>query len=127
MRCQHILAVAVGVKMPTDSPAEIIAELKRLTAESAKGPEAVYNAEVQMAEAEQVYDRELSLALLSSEGSIPEKQAKAKLAASDAKFAFDLARAGLNRVKLKVKQLESAQVASSVIAKLVEAEMRMTR
>ena len=109
------------------TPHEIIAELQRLTNEASKGPEAIYKAEVLMAEAEQVYDRELSLALLSSEGSIPEKQAKAKLAASDAKFQFDLAKASLSRMKLKVKQLESAQVAVSVISRLVESEMRLSR
>ena len=80
-----------------------------------------------MAEAERAYDRELSLALLNAPGSVEEKKAHARIAAADSKFQFDLAKAGLNRVKLKVKQLESAQVAVSVISRLTEAEMRLSR
>lgn len=110
------------------TPHEIIAELQRLTAESSKGPQAVYEAEKSVASAELAYDRAFSLALLNADGkTADDRKAAATIGCGDAKFELALARANLSRVKLKVKQLESAQVAVSVISRLTEAEMRLTR
>lgn len=111
----------------SETPQSIIEELRRLTAEASKGPQAVYEAERRVAEAELAYDTEQAHAILSGSGTALERGAQAKLAASEQKFLLDLAKAELNRIKLKLKQLESAQVAVSVISRLVELEWRTTR
>lgn len=114
--------------MDITTPGQVIAELNRLTAEAAKGPQAIYEAEKAVAVAELAYDRSYSLALLNAEGkTADDRKAIAAIESGEPKFELALAKANLNRVKLKLKQLESAQVAASVIARLVESEMRMTR
>jgi len=106
------------------TPKQVIDELNRLMAESQKGIQALYEAEIKVAELENEYDKTISSALLDSDGTIPERQAKAKLAASEIKLALDIAKAGLSRVKVKMKTLDSAQMATSVIAKQVELQWR---
>lgn len=113
--------------MAGETPATIIEELRRLTVEAAKGPAAVYEAEKKVAEAELAYDTANAHAVLSSGGTALERGAQAKLASGEEKFALDIAKAELNRVKLKLRQLESAQVSVSVISRLVELEWRTTR
>jgi len=106
------------------TPAQVINELNRLMGESQKGIQALYDAEIKVAELENDYDKVLSLAFLNSDGTIPERQAKSKLEAGQAKLDLDIAKAGLSRVKVKMKTLESAQMATSVIAKQVELQWR---
>jgi hypothetical protein len=66
----------------------------------------------------------LALGFLEAEGTIPERTAKSKLAASDAKLEYEIARAESNRVKAKLRAIDSAQMAVSVIAKQVELQWR---
>ena len=106
------------------TPAQVIAELNRLIAESQKGVEALYQAEIKVAELENEYDKVLSLSFLNGVGTIPERQAKARLDAGEAKLNLDVAKAGLSRIKVKMKTLDSAQMAVSVIAKQVELQWR---
>lgn len=106
------------------TPSQVIIELNRLMSESSKGVEALYQAEIKVAQLEHDYDREISLAFLSADGPIAERQAKAKLEAGQAKLDLDIAKAGLSRIKVKMKTLESAQMATSVIAKQVELQWR---
>jgi hypothetical protein len=113
--------------MSNETPASIIAELRALTVEAAKGPQAVFNAEQKVAECELAYDTAKARAVISSSGTALEREAQAKLASADEKFALDLAKAEQNRIKLKLRQLESAQVSISVISRLVELEWRVTR
>ena len=103
------------------TPDNVITELQRIQRDLDKAPEALSNAEVKLAEAEAHLDKTEALAMLRSEaGTIAEKQAIARLEAADARLSRDLARAELNRVKTKIKTLESASVATAVIAKQVE-------
>jgi len=107
------------------SPADVISELNRLMAESQKGITALYECEVKVAYLDQNYERDLANGLLNAEGgTAPEKQARAKLAASDAKLQLDIAKAEHNRVKAKLRAIESAQVAVSVISRQVELHWR---
>jgi rRNA-processing protein FCF1 len=106
------------------TPKQVIDELNRLMAESQKGVQALYEAEIKVAELENEYDKTISSALLSSDGTIPERQAKAKLAASEIKLELDIAKAQLSRVKMKLKTLDSAQMATSVIARQVDLQWR---
>lgn len=106
------------------TPQQVISELNRLIGESQKGIQALYEAEVKVAELDQVYERSLALGFLEADGTIPERTAKSKLAASDAKLAYEISKAEMNRVKAKLRSLESAQMAVSVIAKQVELQWR---
>lgn len=102
------------------TPQNVITELQRIQAELAKAPEALFEAEVVLAEAENEYDKAVSLALLNADGTVPERQAKAAIAAANEKLVRDLARAKVSRMKTKIKVLESAQMATSVIGRQVE-------
>jgi hypothetical protein len=106
------------------TPDNVVGELNRLMAESAKGVEALFQAETKVAQLEADYDRALSLAQLEASGTALDRQAAAKLACVDLKFALDIARAEFNRIKMKLRTIESAQVAVSVIAKQVELTFR---
>jgi hypothetical protein len=102
-------------------PQNVITELQRIQADLEKAPEALYQAEVKLAEAENAYDTAEAKALLNAEaGTVTDRQAIAKLESAKAKLDRDLARAEVNRVKTKIRTLESASMATAVIAKQVE-------
>lgn len=113
-----------GLILEILTPSQVISELNRLVAESAKGVEALHRAEVAVAEADLAYERELALAFVNNDGSVADRQAVAKLQAGEKKLALDLAKAELNRVKAKLRSIDSAQVSVSVISRLVELEYR---
>lgn len=106
------------------TPQEVIAELTRLMAEMPKGIQALHDAEIKVAQADQEHEKVLAKAFMDLSGSVADRQAIAKLQASDAKFQLDLAKAELNRVKAKLRSMDSAQVAVSVISRLIELEWR---
>ena len=102
-------------------PSNVISELQRIQSELERAPEALFLAETKLANAENELDKVESLAMLRSEaGTIAEKQMVAKLESAEARLDRDLARAEVNRVKTKLKVLESAAVATAVIARQVE-------
>ena len=107
------------------TPQQVILELNRLMGESQKGIAALFDAEIKVAELDAEYEKQLAMGLLNADGgTAPEKQAKAKLAALPHKLALDIAKAELNRVKAKLRAIDSAQVAVSVIARQVELQWR---
>ena len=106
------------------TPDQVIRELNRLIGESAKGVEALFAAEVKVANLEADYDRALSMAQLEAQGTALDRTATARLKCIDKNLDLNLARAEMNRVKMKLRSIDSAQVAVSVIAKQVEATMR---
>ena len=106
------------------TPDFIISELQRLMAESQRGIQALYEAEIKMINLDADYDHAVSTATLSAEGTALERQSRAKLSAADKKFQVDLARAEYNRIKLKLRAIESAQVSMSVIGKQIELQWK---
>jgi hypothetical protein len=98
----------------------VILELQRLIGESAKAPAAIYDAECKLADCEFEYDRVYNLSLLNSEGAVAVREAIAKLDAADARLAADLAKAELNRIRNKTKQLTDAGMLTATMAKQVE-------
>lgn len=106
------------------TPDMVIQELNRLVNESSKGPLAIYDAECLVADREFEYDRVYSEALLNSEGSVEVRKAIATTDAAEAKLQLNLAKAELNRVKNKVKQLSEAGILVSTIGKQVELTYR---
>lgn len=106
------------------TPQEIIAELTRLMGEMPKGIQALHDAEIKVAEADLEHERQLAKSFINNSGSVADRQAVAKLESAEAKFQLDLAKAELNRVKAKLRSMDSAQVAVSVISRLVEMEWK---
>jgi NADPH-dependent 7-cyano-7-deazaguanine reductase QueF-like protein len=103
----------------------ISASLAELTALNKKGVEALFAAEQELAEAEHELDLVESRAFLSADGSVAERQAKAKLEAAEARLARDLARAGVGRIKMKLRGIESEIMSLATMAKIAQAEMKL--
>jgi hypothetical protein len=54
-----------------------------------------------------------------------ERQARAKLASADARLERDLAKAQVERVRAKLRMIESSIMAQATAAKMVQAEMKL--
>ena len=106
-------------------PSELIQELATLTAENKRGVEALFAAEVALAEAEHELDLVEQKSFIRNQGTIADRTALAKLDSADARLQRDLKRAELNRIKMKVKALESALMAVATQAKLLQAEIKI--
>ena len=106
-------------------PLRIISEIQELTALNRKGVEALFEAEEDLAHAENELDALEARAFLAAEGSVADRTAKAKLEASEARLRRDLARASVNRIKTKLRVIESELVAQSTMAKILQAETRL--
>ena len=116
------------------TPAQVISELNILMARSVKGISLMYEQEVTVAELDNAYERDLALGLLNAGDDLspdvqkkltaPEKQAIARLKASESKLALDLAKAQLNRIKATLKQVDTAIMATGMIGKQVELQWR---
>jgi hypothetical protein len=103
----------------------IVEELSSLTAMSRKGVEALYEAEIGLARAEADLDKAESHAFISGTGSVAEKQAQAKLACSELRFERDLAKAQVNRIRMKLRTIESEIMAQATMSKILQAEMKL--
>lgn len=106
------------------TPDMVIQELNRLVNESAKAPAAIYDAECLVADREFEYDRIYSESFLNSDGSVEARKAIALQDSNEAKLQLSLAKAELNRVKNKAKQLAEAGILISTIGKQVELTYR---
>jgi hypothetical protein len=107
------------------SPSDISQQLTELVNENYRGVNAVYQAEAKLAQAEYDLDTAEQTAFISAEGSVAERTAIAKLNSAEKRLERDLARAEFNRVKLKLKAIESALMASATQAKLLSVEIRL--
>lgn len=107
------------------TPAELIKDLAELTQESRKGADALYAAEVSLAEAEHELDLIEQRAFIKYQGTVADRTAMARLDAADARLQRDLRRAEANRIKVKIKGLESALMAVATQAKLIGVETRL--
>lgn len=108
-----------------NTPQNVISELFRIQQESGKGVEALYQAELKLAEAENHLDKVENLAFINAEGTVADRTALAKLESSDARLARDIARASVNRIRTKMKVLESASMSTATIGKLLDVERRI--
>jgi hypothetical protein len=120
--------------MDITTPAQVISELNRLMNSSSAGINALFEQEVKVAQLDQQYERDLSLGLLNAGSDLPDEQSKkltspekvaiSKLKASEAKLALDIGKAELNRIKSKLKAIDSAIMATGMIGKQVELQWR---
>ena len=106
-------------------PSELIQQLSELTQENRKGAEALYAAEVALAEAEHELDTVEQRAFIKAQGTVADRTALARLEASEARLQRDLRKAEAQRVRMKIKGLESALMAVATQAKLVNTETRI--
>lgn len=107
------------------TPSELIKELAELTQESRRGAEALFTAEIALAEAEHELDLVEQRAFMKYQGTVADRNAMARLDAADARLQRDLRRAEANRIKVKIKGLESALMAVATQAKLINVETRL--
>ena len=113
-----------SVLQPQDTPLTVIAELSHIRAEVQKGISVLYDSECKMADAENAYERELQLSFINAQGTVADRTAISRLQASEKRLAADLARAEWNRVKAKLKALETAQMGIQTSARLMETELK---
>jgi hypothetical protein len=104
---------------------EVITELNRLTSELSKGYEALYEAECNLAEADLRLDKTEQKAFINAQGTVADRTSLARLESAEDRFQRDLRRAEVNRIKTKIRALESALTASQTMARLLEAESRL--
>jgi NADPH-dependent 7-cyano-7-deazaguanine reductase QueF-like protein len=106
-------------------PSDIQRQLAELTAENTKGADALYAAEVRLAEAEHELDLVEQRAFIKSQGTVADRTALAKLESAEARLQRDLRKAEANRIRVKIRSLESNLMAVATQAKLIQVETRM--
>lgn len=107
------------------NPTDIQRQLAELTLENSKGAEALFAAEVRLAEAEHELDLVEQKAFIKAEGTVADRTALAKLESADARLQRDLRKAEANRVRMKIKGLETNIMAVATQAKLIQVESRI--
>ena len=107
------------------NPLEIQKQLAELTAENSKGADALYEAEVKLAHAENELDLIEQRAFIKNQGTVADRTALARLEAAEARLQRDLAKAQANRIRVKIKGLETAIMAAATQAKLIQSELKI--
>ena len=64
-------------------------------------------------------------AFIKAQGTVADRTALARLEAADARLERDLAKAKANRVRVKIKALETSIMATATQAKLIQSEMKL--
>jgi hypothetical protein len=106
-------------------PSNIISELQELIQINRKGVDALFEAEQELAEKENALDKVESQAFLDAQGTVADRQALARLEAADARFERDLSKAKVNRIRTKLRVIESAIMANATMSKIMQAEMKL--
>ena len=104
---------------------EIQRQISDLIAENQKGSTALYEAEVKLAHAEHELDTVEQRSFIKHEGTVANRTALARLEAADVRLQRDLRKAEANRIRLKIKSLETALMAYATQAKLIASEMKL--
>jgi hypothetical protein len=110
-----------------ETPGQVIKELERIRQQSERGIELLAEAERKWLELDSAAEKIEAQALLDAQGTVVDRQAIAKLKASEAKFQADLAKIELNRIKSKIKHLSESMMAVMAAGKLIEMEWRVSR
>ena len=110
-----------------ETPGQVIKELNLIRNQSEKGIEVLAEAERKWIELESEADRIEQTEFLKAQGTVADRTAISKLKSADARFQAELAKAELNRVKSKIKQLSESLMAVMAAGKLVEMEWRTTK
>jgi hypothetical protein len=106
------------------NPTDIQRQLADLIAENQKGATALFEAERLLAEAEYELDLTEQKAFIRAEGTVRDREALSRLEAAEKRLQRDLRRAELNRIRIKIKSIETALMALATQAKLIQSELR---
>lgn len=104
---------------------EIQRALAELIQENSKGSTALFEAEKSLAEAEYELDTAEQKAYIKAQGTVRDREAMAKLESADLRLARDLRKAELNRIRQKIRSIETASMVLATQAKLMNQETRL--
>lgn len=91
------------------TPDQIVNELRAVRAVADKGSDAIYLAERNYDEALLIWQEAWDSAYTVAQGTLAEREIAARASTLDAKKELDIAKAELNRIKNKIRQLDAAQ------------------
>jgi hypothetical protein len=100
-------------------------QIAELIAENSRGYTALFEAERALAEAEYELDNVEQRAFIGADGTVRDREAVARLKSAENRLQRDLRRAEMNRIKTRIKSIETALMALGTQAKLMAAEVRM--
>jgi hypothetical protein len=103
---------------------EIQNQIAELILENHKGTNALFEAERALAEAEYNLDTIEQKAYIKTQGTVADRTALSRLEAAEARLERDLRKAELNRIKVKIKSIETALMALGTQVKLMNVEAR---
>lgn len=106
------------------TPDSIIAEMVDLRRELYKGVDALHNAQIVMANTALEADKAYSLALINAEGTVADREAVARLMSVEQRKEADVAKAVYDRVKTKMRVLETNLSSLQSQGKLIEVMYR---
>jgi hypothetical protein len=106
------------------TPDLVIQELQEIRRQSEKGVQLLAEAEQKYIELDLAAERIEAQALLASEGTVVDRQARAKLESSDARLEASIARVEVQRIKTKLRHLSESMMAVMSAAKMVEITYR---
>jgi hypothetical protein len=107
------------------NPLEIQQQLAELIAENQRGATALFESEKALAEAEYELDLIEQKAFLKAEGTVRDREALARLESADARLRRDLRKAEHQRIKIKIRAIETGLMALATQAKLIQAEAKL--
>jgi hypothetical protein len=102
------------------TPDLIIQELQDIRRQSEKGVELLAHAEQKYIELDLEAERIEAQTLLAAEGTVVDRQARAKLESSQARLEASVARVEVQRIKTKLRHLSESMMAVMSAGKMVE-------
>jgi hypothetical protein len=110
--------------MQIEYPADVIRELNQLRDQAHQAVTELFKLEREGVEAEIVADRIEATALLEAQGTVPERQAYAKLRSLDARKEAEICRIKVNYAKNRMRQISEGINAVQTAGKMIEMQWR---
>ena len=104
------------------TPDDVLDDIRKTRHELVRGSSAIYTAEVKAETADLAAQKAEDIAFLSGEGSVDARKAQARIAAETELLERAVTRAEWNRVKTKIRALESALMSYQAELKYMQAE-----
>ena len=105
-------------------PADVVRELNDLRTQSHHAVTELFKLEREQVEAEMEADKVEATSFLSAEGTIPERQAYAKLLSLEFRKTAEIARIKVNYAKNRIKQLSEATNAVQTASRMIDLQWR---
>jgi len=105
-------------------PADVVRELNDLRMQSHHAVTELFKLEREYVEAQIAFERIEATATLESEGTIPERQAYAKLKSLEARQNAEMCRIKVNYAKSRIKQLSEATNAVQTASRMIELQWK---